>query len=90
MDFNEYIKPELMILIPVLIIIGKLIKSSAMDSKHIPLVLGSIGAVLSCLWVLGNSGENTFHGLFTGVIQGILCAGAAVYGNQILKQCTKE
>ena len=31
-----------------------------------------------------------FKAIFTAITQGILCAGASVYINQIVKQATKE
>ena len=52
MDFKEYIKPELIILIPVLYVIGAGIKKCKRISDNcIPLILGIIGTILSALWV---------------------------------------
>ena len=89
-DFNNYIKPELFILVPVLIIIGKFIKDSAIGNRHVPIILGVIGIVLSCGYLCIISGENIAQALITGAIQGILLAGASVYGNQIFKQYTNK
>ena len=87
-DLNNYIKPELLILVPVLIVIGKFIKDSVIDNKHIPLILACVSVVLSCGYLCVISGGNIAYALITGVIQGILLAGTAVYGNQIFKQYT--
>ena len=83
----EYIKPELLVLIPVLYIIGEFIKKSKINDKYIPLILGGAGVVLALVWVVGNEGVNALT-IFAGITQGILCAGCAVYGDQIIKQGT--
>ena len=87
---KEFIKPELLSLIPVLYIIGAgLKKSGIIKSKYIPLTIGAAGILLSCLYTIGASGLSA-AAIFTAITQGILCAGATVYVNQIYKQGTKE
>ena len=95
MEIINYISPELLILVPVLLIFGKIIKSTDyIKDKFIPAVLGIAGIVLAVVWVLATSSVATYQdGLtaaFTAVVQGVLCAGAAVYGNQIVKQGGKH
>jgi len=90
LDLNNFIKPELLVFVPVLIIIGNFLKASFVGDKHIPLILGGVSVVFSCVYILVMSGENVAHALITGFVQGILCAGVAVYGNQIFKQYTKK
>ena len=90
----NYIKPELVILIPVLYIIGMAMKhTSALRDEIIPVTLGLVGIVLSLLWLLSTTAASTAQQwaafAFTGIVQGILCAGAAVYCNQIGKQAHK-
>lgn len=93
MDFQEYIKPELLILIPVLYLIGGAIKNSNIANKHIPWILGVISVFLSVIYlvsteeIIGTQAVAT--AIFTAFTQGVLCAGASVYVNQIIKQ-TKE
>lgn len=94
MEFQEYIKPELLVLVPVLYLIGVGLKKSALSDKWIPLVLGIAGVILSAVYVLA-TGEmanvrDWLLGGFTAVTQGILLAGASVYVNQIVKQSKKE
>ncbi len=87
---TEYIQPELMILIPVLYLIGcGLKKSNVIPDKYIPILLGVIGVVLSACHFA--SEEIAFNGesVFTAITQGILCAGASTYANQIYKQVKK-
>lgn len=98
MEFLEYIKefirPELLVLVPVLYLIGGgLKKAQAFADKYIPLVLGGVGVGLAAMWVLGTvpiSGwQEGVTALFTAIVQGVLVAGAGVYCNQIIKQASK-
>lgn len=90
MDFQEYIKPELLVLIPVLYLIGMAIKRSRIDDRHIPVILGVCGVLLSALYLIAteqiNGTQAVATAFFTAVTQGILLAGASVYVNQIIKQ----
>lgn len=91
---NEFIKPELLILVPVLVAAGTLIKSSSIDNRLIPLILGIAGIVLSGIWIfsagLPADAGGVLAALFSSVTQGILIASAAVYGNQMVKQLTDK
>jgi 1,4-dihydroxy-2-naphthoate octaprenyltransferase len=90
MTFSEYIRPELLILVPVLYILGAIIKdSAAIQNRYIPAILGLIGIALSLLYVLG-TGDFSATGIFTGITQGILVAGAAVYTNELITQLLKH
>ena len=78
----EYISENALLMIPVLNIIGMIIKNTEkIPDKYIPFILlffGIVGAVA----IMGISPE--------GVIQGVLITGTAVYGNQVFKQLKKE
>lgn len=87
-QLQEYIKPELLVLIPVLYFIGAGLKKSEVKDKFIPWILMASGIVLSMLYVLGTSGI-TMVAIFTAITQGILCAGTSVYVNQLVKQSNK-
>lgn len=69
-------------------------KTFKVDPTAIPLTLGIIGIVLSAAWVLATSDLDGWQSIllaaFIAVTQGILCAGAAVYGNQLIKQRMKR
>ena len=90
MNFEDYITPELLVLIPVLYLIGASLKRyERFSDKNIPIVLGIIGIVIAMVYessVIGFSADM----IYTSVIQGILCAGCAVYGNQLVKQAVKD
>lgn len=83
MEIINYITENALTLIPVLLVIGAILKNTErIKDKYIPVILLPIGIILS-VWVMkGFSAEN--------VIQGILVTGAAVYGNQVVKQISKE
>lgn len=90
---KSFIKPELIILIPVLFIIGKAIKNSEIKDKYIPLILGIVSIVLCSLYVYGTTDiKNTkelIMSIFVVITQGVLVAGASVYADQLIKQAKK-
>lgn len=78
MDLISYIVNEGLILIPVLYIIGLVIKQTPkIKDWLIPYILGALG-ILAAVSLMGLNIQS--------VIQGILIAGAAVYTNQTIKQ----
>lgn len=94
MNYQEFIKPELLILIPVLYLIGNAIKKMKIKNKYIPAILGGISVALSLVFVLASAdlstAQNVLLAVFTAITQGVLAAGAAVYGNELLQQRKKE
>ena len=94
MDLKEFIKPELLILIPVLYVVGIGLKKSKLSDTLIPLILGGIAIVLSAAWVIATSDistlKNVAYALFISVTQGILSAGGSVYVNQLYVQSKKK
>ena len=92
---TEYLKPELLVLVPVLYFIGMgLKKSEGVPDKHIPALLGFCGMVLAAVYVIATgelgSWRDVLLAVFTGVTQGVLCAGASVYVDQLVKQAGKK
>lgn len=93
MDFASFLKPELAFLVPVLYILGAFFKGIPnIKDKYIPILLGCSGIVLSLLYLGASMDVTTTKGIYTliltAVIQGLLYAGASVYGNQLFKQLT--
>ena len=82
MEILTYITENALVLIPVLIIIGLILKKlEFIPDKFIPVILlplGIVGAMALGGWTVQSA------------IQGILVTGAAVYGNQIVKQLKKN
>ena len=91
---KEFIKPELLVLIPVLYLYGNALKKSQVADKNIPWLLGATSIILSCVFIIATSTINGWRevlmSIFTGVTQGILTAGASVYVNQLIKQNNKD
>lgn len=91
---NEFIKPELLVLIPVLYLFGNALKNSQISNKHIPWILGVVSVVFSLIFITSTSDINGWQEalmcVFSGFTQGVLCAGASVYVNQIIKQSGKS
>ena len=82
MEFFNYIIENALILIPKLVIIGQIIKNiEAIPDKYIPLILLVFG-IGGAIAIIGVSVD--------AVIQGVLVTGAAVYGDQIVKQLKKS
>lgn len=78
----EYIIDNCLILIPVLYVIGAILKGiEVIKDKYIPLILLPIGIALA----VAIQGFNV-----NAVIQGILVVGVTVYGNQLFKQISKS
>ena len=89
-EVMEFVKPELLLLVPVLYFIGAGLKRSKVSDRWIPLLLGGAGAGMAALallpGVIGLSGTEVAMAVFTALTQGILCAGLSVYINQLIKQ----
>ncbi len=78
----EYIVENALVLVPVLNIIGMIVKhTEKIPDKYIPLILLFFG-ILGTIAILGITAEN--------VVQGVLVTGVAVYGNQVVKQIKSE
>lgn len=92
-EIANFIKPELLILIPVLYFTGMAIKKSNVSDKMIPALLGAISIFLSTLWVFSTSEikgwQDIGNAIFVSITQGILTAGASVYVNQLYIQSKK-
>jgi low temperature requirement protein LtrA len=85
MELTNLVKPELLILVPVLYLLGSGVKKSNIADKFIPLILGCSGVFLALLYVLTVEPFGV-NAIFAALTQGILCAGLSVYANQIYKQ----
>ena len=94
MNFQEYIKPELLVMIPVLYIIGMALKKSQIPDKSIPLLLGLISVLISAAWVLSTcditSLRDAAGAVFVAFTQGVLAAGGGVYAHQLYHQSKKD
>ena len=94
MNMMDYVKPELVVLAIALYGIGVgLKKSKTIADKWIPYILGAVGIGIAFVWVCATSdlstAQNVLMAVFTGFTQGIICASASVYVNQLIKQAGK-
>ena len=94
MNYQDYIKTELLILIPVLYFLGIGLKKSKLPDKWIPLILGITAILLSAVWVIATTDivglKEIAAAIFTAITQGVLLAGSSVYANQLYLQSKKE
>ena len=94
MNYQDYIKTELLVLVPVLYLVGVGLKKSKLPDKRIPVTLGAVSITLSAVWVIATSDlsgiSQIASAFFTAVTQGVLAAGASVYANQLYVQASKE
>ncbi len=78
----EFITENALLLIPVLNVLGTIIKGvEKIPNRYIPIILLGFG-ILGAVAMLGISAES--------VVQGVLVTGTAVYGNQVVKQLKKS
>jgi len=81
-DTFSYIENEGLILIPVIYIIGMILKGfNKISNKYIPIILLFFGMGFS-MFLLGINVQSA--------IQGVLVTGVTVYGNQVIKQLGKD
>lgn len=90
-SLTQFIRPELLVLVPVLYVIGTVLKSNIkFDNKYIPLMLGVMSIAMCVIETLSLAPISTFQealsAVFTAITQGILCAAASVYAHQLVKQ----
>ena len=84
MDINlmDYIIEQALVLIPVLYILGMMLKNTEkIKDWTIPWILLVCG-IGSCIAIMGVN--------IQAVLQGVLVTGAAVFGNQLIKQSTEK
>lgn len=81
MELLSYVVDRALIIIPVLNVIGMILKNlQKIPDRFIPLILLGLG-IAGSIGLMGISVDS--------VIQGVLVTGAAVYGNQLVKQMNK-
>lgn len=94
MNYMEFVKPELLVLVIALYFVGMSLKKSPnVKDWMIPYILGVCGIILAVLWVVATSDivnyKDACMAVFVAVTQGVIVAGLSVYGNQLAKQKAK-
>ena len=83
MDILNYVVKEGLVMIPVLFIIGEIVKGTELlSNKWIPLVVLVISVAFTPL-VLGTYTADN-------IVQAVLVAGVTVFGNELIKQTSRE
>lgn len=86
MTANEilaFIDPSVLIIIPVLIIIGTILKANKnLNDWTIPIILTVVSVILAVGLICLTSGFTPAN-ILNAIIQGVLCAGMAVYVHQL-------
>ena len=82
MDLMNFLVENALIIVPVLWIIGKVLKeTNRIPDEFIPIILLVIGPILA-IALLGITVE--------AGMQGVVATGVAVYGHQLLRQNSKK
>lgn len=82
MNFLNFINEQGIIIVPVLYIIGMVLKDlKKVHDKYIPLILLVVGCSIS--FIMFGLSASSF-------VQGVLLTGFTVYGNQVIKQLSKS
>lgn len=83
MDILNYIVNEGLVMIPVLFIIGEIVKGTELlDNKWIPLAVLVISVGFTPLVLGSYTADN--------IVQAVLVAGVTVFGNELIKQSNRE
>jgi len=79
MEILDYIIGEGLVMIPVLYIIGEIIKDiNTIRDNYIPLILLILSVIFTPVFLGGFTADN--------IVQAVLVTGATVYSNQVYKQ----
>ena len=89
MELMEFLRPELAVLVPVLYVLGVVLKKSPLQDWLIPFVLCVAGGVLSFLYLVSLGVDSPADWLsltFSAITQGVICAACSVYAKNLIKQ----
>ena len=91
---QEYIKPELLVLVPLMFGLGAALKADKrFPSANIPYTLAVADMALAALYGAATAQldgwQSVALAVFTAIVQGVIAAGCSVYVNQIVKQKNK-
>ena len=82
MDILNYVVEEGLIMIPVLYIIGEIVKGTELlSNKWIPLALLIVSIGFTPLFLGAYTADN--------IVQAVLVAGVTVFGNELIKQSNR-
>ena len=80
---NQYVRSELLVVVPVLYVLAKIFAASKVPNREIPLILLIISVTLARIYTFAvmpvNSLKTFLMAAFSTLIQGILLSGSAVF-----------
>ena len=83
MDILNYVVQEGLVMIPVLFILGEIVKGTELlSNKWIPLAVLVISVAFTPLLLGAYTADN--------IVQAVLVAGVTVFGNELIKQSSRE
>lgn len=84
-----YIRSELLVVIPVLYLLGRILKRTKLSSKRIPWILLVVSLVITALYTFSvcnlTSLKEFYACLFSVITQGILLTGASMFVHEVTK-----
>ncbi len=89
MELMEFLRPELAVLVPVLYVLGVILKKSPLQDWLIPFVLCVAGCVLSFVYLAAQGMESPADWpalVFSAITQGVIGAACSVYAKNLIKQ----
>lgn len=91
-DLLQYIDVSLIFMVAVVYCIGMFLKNSKLIKDNlIPIILLGVSVTLTIAYMAFNQSQGINASvIINGLIQGVLVASVAVYGNQIIKQIGRD
>ncbi|WP_195542932.1 phage holin family protein [Massiliimalia timonensis] len=91
---NEYIRSELIVVIPVLYFLGRILRRSKVLCKRIPGILLVVSLAVTALYTFSvcdvSSLKNFYACLFSIVTQGVLLTGGSMFIHEMVKGRTQN
>ncbi|MEG0264797.1 MAG: phage holin family protein [Erysipelotrichaceae bacterium] len=91
---NEYVKSELLVIVPVLYVIARFMDTSKVPNDKIPYVLMIVAVILSGFYTFATIDLKSFQAIlmaiFSTIVQGILLSGSAIFSGILLQSYHKK
>lgn len=80
---NQYVRSELLVVVPVLYILARILSSSKVANRKIPIILLLVSVTLAGIYTFAvvpvNDFKTVLMAVFSSLIQGVLLSGSAVF-----------
>ena len=71
-------------------LIGEAVKATKLDNKYVPIIVGTVGAILGIVGYVIHMPEFPANDILTAIAVGIVSGLASTGANQVGKQLTKD